>query len=79
MGVKPENLVQVRTLLKSEFRRNKDEVDNQKIQALRENAIRGISNYIIMTVKDEYQKNPYKKQIFEADSDDEGLKRSSNP
>lgn len=54
----PNKVRAVRALVKKEFHKNRLETDPEKIEALRFNAIRGISNYLLLTVRAEYEKNP---------------------
>ncbi|KAL4505287.1 hypothetical protein ABPG72_016354 [Tetrahymena utriculariae] len=71
----------VRSVLRKEFEKNKEETDAQKIEALRNNAIRGISNYMIYLIKSEYLKNPNKKEyqsIFE-DPDEKSNTQTIKP
>ncbi len=60
----------VRILIKREFEKNKTEADAEKIDSLRFNAIRGISNYLIFMVKEEYKSKP-PQQIFQQDENEE--------
>ncbi len=66
----PNKVLAVRKLVKNEFLRNSKEKDPEKIQSLRYNAIRGISNYLLIMVKDEYVKNPKNKLFFQAKDED---------
>eukprot|EP01017_Pseudomicrothorax_dubius_P005298 TRINITY_DN11305_c0_g1_i1.p1 TRINITY_DN11305_c0_g1~~TRINITY_DN11305_c0_g1_i1.p1 ORF type:complete len:121 (+),score=30.76 TRINITY_DN11305_c0_g1_i1:67-429(+) len=52
-----EKVAATRLLIVREFRKNKDIADETTVEALRMNAIRGISNYLVFTAKDEYMKN----------------------
>ena len=70
MGLPPQNIPSVRKLVKIEFYKNKGVTDEKKINELRSNAIRGISNYLIFSIKEQY-KNNQSKQIFDEESDDE--------
>ena len=54
----PNKVRVVRSLVKREFHKNRFEKDPEKIEALRFGAIRGISNYLLLTVRAEYAKNP---------------------
>ena len=58
MVQEPNKVIAVRSLVKREFNKNRFEKDPEKIEALRFGAIRGISNYLLLTVRAEYQKNP---------------------
>jgi hypothetical protein len=41
----------VRKVVKAEFDRNKFEYDPEKIEQMRDNAIRGLSNYLLYHIK----------------------------
>ena len=58
MVQEPNKVRAVRSLVKKEFHKNRLETDPEKIEALRYNAIRGISNYLLLTVRAEYERNP---------------------
>lgn len=62
----------VRKLLKNEFLKNKNVQDQTKIDDLRFNAIRGISNYLIFKVKDQYASKP-PAQIFDQEDEEEEI------
>lgn len=66
----PNKVTAVRRLVKNEFYKNKHITDPEKIQSLRFGAIRGISNYLLLTIKDEYQKNPNNKLFFQESEDE---------
>eukprot|EP01015_Nassula_variabilis_P008004 TRINITY_DN1625_c0_g1_i5.p3 TRINITY_DN1625_c0_g1~~TRINITY_DN1625_c0_g1_i5.p3 ORF type:complete len:115 (+),score=33.17 TRINITY_DN1625_c0_g1_i5:64-408(+) len=67
----PNKIAVVRRMFIQEFRKNQHETDNEKIEELRQNAVRGLSNYLIFTVKDEYLKNPKPTNIYEPEEDEE--------
>ena len=66
----PNKVIAVRKLLKQEFFKHRNEKDPEKIQSLRFNAIRGISNYLLIIVKDEYQKNPKNKMFYQEEEEE---------
>jgi hypothetical protein len=49
----PAKLAAARILLRREFDRNRFESDNARIQELRDRAVKGITNYLIHTIKAE--------------------------
>ena len=51
------NIIATRNMIKSEFRKNQNEQDLQKINDLRRLAIVGMSNYYVNMVKEQYLKN----------------------
>lgn len=69
MVIEPPKINAVRLLIKREFEKNRKESDSEKIDSLRFNAIRGISNYLIFMVKEEYKTKP-PQQIFEEDEEE---------
>lgn len=69
MVVDPPRINAVRLLIRREFEKNRTESDPEKIDLLRFNAIRGISNYLIFMVKEEYKTKP-PQQIFENDEEE---------
>lgn len=70
MVSEPKKVKAVRQLIKNEFYKNKNEKNEEKIQMLRFNAIRGISNYLLMVVKEEYQKNPKSKMFYKEEEEE---------
>ena len=70
MMSEPNKIIAVRKLVKHEFNKNKFEKDQEKIESLRYNAIRGISNYLLLTVKQEYEKNPGNKLFFKPEDEE---------
>lgn len=77
MVQEPKKVVAVRRLVKLEFSKNRHEKNPEKIQQLRFNAIRGISNYLLLTVKEEYQKNPNNSQFFDESDDDADISQET--
>jgi len=63
MQIQKDHVPHIRKILKNEFIRHKEEKEKEKIASLRANAIRGISNYLLYTIKMQYLNNP-KPQTF---------------
>ena len=64
--VKDEKKIKaVKSVVISEFRKNSEVRNEKEIEKLRDNAIRGISNYMIFMIKEEYLKNPNKEEFYD--------------
>ena len=79
MGGNSAKIAQARQMIKNEFRKFQHVKDQDEIEKLRFNAIKGVSNYTIFYTKTELMKDGKIKyeprSVYESDSDDEESER----
>ena len=70
---------QLRKVVRGEFLKNKDETDEAKINALKNNAVRALTNYLMMESSMKDQKLRDKANAYKADALDSLKKGDHDP